>query len=278
MMIARRSFLAALAGFASSPAVSDDRASADIFVFAGQSNIQVNANTTLQNVPSHIMRDAGVHIWDCESNCFVVYEAGINSMQPVQGQIGGVPGNWGPEAEFSHLMRKAFPTRELYIVKFGIGSSQLAASPQVANWSPSGKGDLFDRTEDAILRSKESLKKEGRAPVVRAIVWMQGESDAYAGGSVADAYLENLKGWSIAARKRWGDDSSKLVIGRIFTIWGRTPAANRAVRSAQEAVVRSTPNSVLISNDDSPHDGHFLPDGATKFGRDIFEAVTQTGL
>jgi hypothetical protein len=103
---------------------------------------------------------------------------------------------------------------------------------------------------------------------------MQGESDAYAGGSVAEDYLENLTGWSVAARKRWGDYSTKLVIGRIFTIWGRTPADNTAVRSAQEAVARSTPNSVLISNDDSPHDGHFLPDGATKFGRDIFEAVT----
>jgi hypothetical protein len=274
MMIARRSFLAALAGFASSTALSDDRAPADIFVFAGQSNIQVNANTTLQNVPNHIVRDAGVQIWDCENKCFAVYEAGVNSMQPVHGQIGGVPGNWGPEAEFSHLMRKAFPARELYIVKFGIGSSQLAASPEVANWCPSGKGDLFDQTETAILNAKESLRSQGRFPVVRAIVWMQGESDAYAGGSVAEDYLENLTGWSVAARKRWGDYSTKLVIGRIFTIWGRTPADNTAVRSAQEAVARSTPNSVLISNDDSPHDGHFLPDGATKFGRDIFEAVT----
>src|SRR5258708_29918721 len=62
-MIARRSFLVALAGLASSSASSDDESAADIFVFAGQSNIQVNANTTLQNVPDHIARDVGVQIW-----------------------------------------------------------------------------------------------------------------------------------------------------------------------------------------------------------------------
>jgi hypothetical protein len=275
-MMARRSFLAALAGMASSPLSADDGSAADLFVFAGQSNIQVNANTTLQNVPNHIARDAGVHIWDCENNCFVVYEAGINSMQPVRGQIGGESGNWGPEAEFSFLMRKAYPTRELYIVKFGIGSSQLAASPRVADWSPSSKGELFDLTENAIFNSTQVLKRQQRAPAVRAIIWMQGESDAYEGGSVAQDYLENLTAWSIAARKRWGDESTKLIIGRIFTLWGRTPADNNAVRSAQEAVARSIPNSVLVSNDNSPHDGHFLPDGATKFGRDIFEAFTQT--
>ncbi len=274
-MIARRSFLVALAGLASSSASSDDGSAADIFVFAGQSNIQVNANTTLQNVPDHIVRDVGVQIWDCENQRFVVYEAGINSLQPVRGQVGGVAGNWGPEAELSYLMRKAFPARELYIVKFGIGSSQLAASPRVVDWSPSSKGELFDLTESAIINSKQSLQSQGRVPVVRAIIWMQGESDAYAGGSLAADYLENLTAWSMAARKRWGDDATKLIIGRIFTIWGRTPADNKAVRSAQEAVARSTPNSILVSNDDAPHDGHFLPDGVTKFGRDIFEAFTQ---
>jgi hypothetical protein len=275
-MMARRSFLAALAGIASSPVFADDGNAADLFVFAGQSNIQVNANTTLENVPDHIVRDSGVHIWDCENNCFAVYQAGINSMQPVRGQIGGEPGNWGPEAEFSFLMRKTFPARELYIVKFGIGSSQLAASPRVVDWCPSSKGELFDLTENAILNSTAALRRQGKTPAVRAIIWMQGESDAYEGGATAESYLQNLTQWSIAARQRWGDDSTKLIIGKIFTLWGRTPADNNAVRSAQETVARSITNSVLVSNDDAPHDGHFLPDGATKFGRDIFEAFTQT--
>jgi hypothetical protein len=275
-VIARRTFLAALAGFASSPALSNDRNTADIVVFAGQSNIQVNANTTPQNVPDHIVRDAGVHIWDCENQCFVVYEAGINSMQPVRGQVGGAAGNWGPEAEFSFLMRRAFPARELNIVKFGIGGSQLAGNPEVPNWCPSGKGELFDRTEKTIFDSKQVLQKQGKFPVVRAIVWMQGESDAFQGGPTAEDYFENLMGWSAAARKRWGDDSTKLIIGRIFTCWGRTPADNGIVRSAQETAARTIPNSILVSTDDAPHDEHFLPDGVTKFGRNIFEALTRS--
>jgi hypothetical protein len=274
-MIGRRTFLAALAGFASSPALSNDNNSADIIVFAGQSNIQVNSNTTLQNVPSHIVRDDGVHIWDCENKCFAVYEAGINSLQPVQGQIGGAAGNWGPEAEFSFLTRKAFPAKELHLVKFGIGSSQLASNPLIPNWCPSG-GGLFDQAEKAIFDSKQVLERQGKVPVVRAIVWMQGESDAFNGGPAAKNYFENLVGWSAAARKRWGDDSTKIIIGRIFTVWGRTPAENEMVRSAQEAVTHTIPNSILVSTDDAPHDGHFLPEGVIKFGRDIFEAFART--
>jgi hypothetical protein len=276
VVIARRAFLAALAGLASSPALSDDKRSADIFVFAGQSNIQVNANTTLENVPDHIGRDAGVHIWDCEDKRFATYQAGINSLQPVRGQIGGVVGNWGPEAEFSFRMRKAFPAKELHIVKFGIGSSVLASDPVTPNWCPNGHGDLFSYTEQAIFDSKQILKAQGKVPVVRAIVWMQGESDAFHGGSMAQDYFQNLMGWSVAARKRWGDDSTKIIIGRIFTSWGRTPADNDMVRSAQEMVAHTIPNSILVSTDEAPHDGHFYADGVVRFGRDIFEAFTRT--
>jgi hypothetical protein len=275
-MIARRTFLAALAGFVSSPALCDERNSADIFVFAGQSNIQVNANTTLENVPGHIARDAGVQIWDCENKCFAVYEAGINSLQPVRGQIGGVAGNWGPEAEFSFLMRRAFPARELHIVKFGIGSSELASDPVTRNWSPDVHGELFGQTEKAIFDSKQILESQGKVPIVRAIVWMQGESDAFHGGSVARDYFQNLMGWSVAARKRWGNDSTKIIIGRIFTSWGRTPADNDMVRSAQETVARLIPNSIMVSTDEAPHDGHFYADGVVRFGRDIFEAFIRT--
>jgi ABC-type phosphate transport system permease subunit len=67
---------------------------ADTFVFAGQSNIQVNSTTNRENAPAYVSKDPGVRIWDVETKKFVIYEVGVNSLQPAKWpQNGGAPGN-----------------------------------------------------------------------------------------------------------------------------------------------------------------------------------------
>jgi len=247
--------------------------SADVYLFAGQSNIQVVATTSLQNAPANIKQDPGVKIWDVQSNRFQTYQIGVNSLQPAQWpQNSGLPGNWGPEAEFSYLMRKAHPDTPIYVIKYGIGGTQLAKDLEQIDWSPSSdRNEYFGLVESAVDAAKTQLKNEGKDPIVRAVVWMQGENDAST-DQTANAYEANLREWAAAARKRWGDPESKLIIGRIFMSWGS--AANyKTVRASQLAVVQSTPNSFLITRDPK-NLGHFLPDQVTDFGRDIFDAYS----
>ena len=247
--------------------------SADVYLFAGQSNIQVVGTTNIQNAPANIKQDPGVKIWDVQSERFQTYQIGVNSLQPAQWpQNSGLPGNWGPEAEFSYLMRKAHPDTPIYVIKYGIGGTQLAKDPEQMDWSPSSdRNEYFGLVESAVDAAKTQLKNEGKDPIVRAIVWMQGENDASA-DETANAYEANLRGWAAAARKRWGDAASKLIIGRIFMSWGS--AANyETVRASQLAVVQSTPNSLLITRDPK-NLGHFLPDQVIDFGRDVFDAYS----
>jgi hypothetical protein len=274
MIIARVTTLVFLAYIVVPQSLRATEQTADIFVFAGQSNIQVNSTTTRENAPSYVVKDPGVQIWDVDTGRFATYEVGINSMQPVKSmQNGGVPGNWGPESEFSYLMRKSYPEKSIYIIKYGIGATQLAKEPRGPDWSPSsGRGEFFGQVESAIVRAKAILSAQRKTPVVRAIIWMQGEQDASLGAPISTAYQANLKEWASAARQRWGNPESRLIIGKIFKNWGHTPADNVAVTSAQAAVVKHTPNSILISNDDSPNYGHFLPAQVIKFGHDIFDA------
>jgi carbohydrate esterase-like sialic acid-specific acetylesterase len=147
--------------------------------------------------------------------------------------------------------------------------------PRWADWSPdSDRSEYFGQLEAILKLAKASLTREGLTPVVRAIVWMQGENEAAMGGAVAQAYEANLREWAAAARVRWGDANTKLIIGKIFKVWGKTPADYQAVVSAQLALSESTPNTVFISREPSPDYGHFLPEQTIQFGQDIFDAYT----
>ena len=271
-MIARRSFLLALAGLASSPALSDD-STADIFVFAGQSNIQVNTNTTLK-MCRHIVRDAGVQIWDCENKCFVVYEAGINSLQPVRDRL-AAPRQLGtgsrvflPDAQGASGQRAAY--RQVRDRQFATGEKpparRLVSVQQRRAFRPAEEADF--RTRSRLCSDREKFP-----------------SSAPLSGCKASRTRGRRRGrFTVSSKISGMVGSGAQALGRRFDETHHRPdihdlGANarrqRAVRSAQEAVAHSTPNSILVSTDDAPHDGHFLPEGATKFGRDIFEAFTR---
>jgi carbohydrate esterase-like sialic acid-specific acetylesterase len=191
-------------------------------------------------------------------------------------QNGGVIGNWGPEAEFSYLMRRAHPERNVYLIKYGIGATQLAKDPRISDWSPdSDRSDLFGQVQNIIELAKRSFTLNSRIARVRDIIWMQGENDASAGRPLSSDYSKNLKQWALAARSRWGDNDSRLIIGSIFKAWGHTPEDHKLVVDAQEEIVSVTSNSALISNENVANGGHFTPDQTIEFGRKIFE-ITDT--
>lgn len=255
-----------LLSFASAPV-------ADIFVVAGQSNAQVNVNTTLANVPGYIVSDPGVKIWDRDTSQFLTYGAGTNSLQPTN-QInagGGVAGNWGPEAEFSYRMRQASPSNPIYIVKYAIGNTQLFNSGGPC-WDPAAVGSYFSFVENAIAAAMAALVAQGFVPRVRLIMWMQGEADEQFSAWDA-AYLTNLTALVAAMRIRWGDANTKLIIGRIIPGWA---GSLTGVRSSQVSIGNSNPGLNYWLNCDgfSQVGNHYDATGTPQFGRDNFYHYT----
>jgi hypothetical protein len=265
------STLARLGGAGKAPAI------AELFIFAGQSNAQVNVNTTLANVPAYIVSDPGVKIWDHATQAFVTYGAGTNSLQP-NPNPNGVAGNWGAEAEFAYRMRQAFPAKTVYIVKYAVGSAQLLQSADgltTTDWSPaSAASEYFGIVEADVAAAKATLVALGKSPVVRVVSWMQGEQDAQLSGVATSSYQTNLSAFVTAARSRWSASSAKFLVGRIFTSWG-SAADNTTIRAAQKAVCDADPtNVILLGQDASSNNGHFQPAGAVQFGDDQFLAYT----
>jgi hypothetical protein len=240
-----------------------------IDVFAGQSNAQTNF-TTLAGKPAYIVADAAVEIWNYDTSAFVQYSCGVNSLQPTT-QVdsgGGVAGNWGAEAEFSYRMRLLFPTRPVFIVKYAIGSTRLAADTG-NDWNPSSSAsEYFGRVEAAITAAKAALVLRGYTPIVRTIHWMQGEADA--GNATYDAaYPTNLPALVTAMRSRWGDANTFIVIGRILPSW----ATNPNVRPTQVTVGNASAlNEWLNADRFAVTSAHYNDAGASQFGKDSYYA------
>jgi hypothetical protein len=247
---------------------------ADIFVFAGQSNAQTNF-TTLAGVPAYITSDANVLMWNYDTSAFVTYGAGTNSLQPTT-QVdsgGGVAGNWGPEAEFSYRWRLINPAKKAFLVKYAIGSTSLFPQVGVNNWSETEpQSQYFGRVQDSITAAKAAIVALGLTPVVRMISWMQGEADC--GNATWDAaYPTNLPNVVAAMRTRWGDANTKIIIGRINPAW----AANPNVRPAQVTVGDASPLNQWINTDAyALTNSHFNDVGCSQFGKDTFYAYANS--
>lgn len=131
----------------------------------------------------------------------------------------GDKGRFGPEIGFAHYLRNNQPGRpEIYLIKFALsgqpldagwnggaadGSSWVSAEP-----GPNRKtfypgtsaedpnvGLHYQALMKHVQAALEAIKADGKSPVLRGIVWMQGEQDAKNETS-ADRYdksLERLK-------------------------------------------------------------------------------------
>jgi hypothetical protein len=212
---------------------------------------------------------------------FLTYTAGVNALQPSPNP-NGTAENWGPEAEFSYRYRQQNPTRPLFMVKYAVGSTQLQQSADgltTTDWSQtSDPSEYFGQVAGAIASAKSAIVALGYVPIVRAVIWMQGEQDAGLGGTATSQYQANLTALAAAVRTRWGDANTKFIIGRIFVGWGLA-ADNAVVRAAQVAVGGAdVVRNFCVGNDASSFvGGHFTDAGAAQFGRDTWYAYNSGG-
>jgi hypothetical protein len=254
--------------------VAQARQPAFIDVYAGQSNVQ-SSFTTSGGVPTYIVPDPGVRIWDHDTARFFEYRAAVNSLQPTR-QVDGGGGtweNWGPEAEFSYRIRQADPTTPVFIVKYSLGNTRLAAD-RGNDWSPSSTGsEYFQRVQTAIGRAKATILALGTysSVTVRMVCWMQGEADC--GNARYDAeYLANLTAFETAVRSRWGDANTKLIIGRINHVWELNPNTRRAQVTVGDS---SSLNAWINTDGYSLTSNHFNDIGTSQFGRDVYLAYAK---
>lgn len=117
-------------------------------------------------------------------NCSLGHNTNNGSYTPVKLGQGYSTDRFGPEVGIAEKISALDIEKPVYIIKFAYGGTTLATE-----WrSPSSKntGRLYTSGVDFILEQCKALENMDLYPVIKAICWMQGESDA--SGSSYNSY------------------------------------------------------------------------------------------
>lgn len=111
-----------------------------------------------------------------------------NNFIPVALGQGGQKNSFGPEVGIAEYLSER-KYKSVFLVKYSYAGTSL-----YENWrSPSSggqTGELYKGAVDYVLNAIKVLENTGYTPVIDAICWMQGESDADKSQYIADSYYE----------------------------------------------------------------------------------------
>lgn len=154
----------------------------DLFVMGGQSNMQGWRSDAAQYPNNGIQLDSNIPFyWEA-----VDYASSKGEWETLGPQAGHfLKGHFGPEVTFSRQIKQSRYNPAIF--KYSYGSSNLRDI-----WKPPGKGGLYDKMTTQLKQAIAKLELQGHTVNVRALIWIQGESDADS-DQLAKAYYHNLR-------------------------------------------------------------------------------------
>jgi hypothetical protein len=257
----------------------------DVILIAGQSNA-VGADTHPADLPKDA-GDAQVPFWfrtgdpppdDADSR-----SAGWTTLQPQPlgspkrprngktrqyGNFADPAGGFGPEMGLARHLRAAQPERALSIVKAAFSGTGFS----LKDWNP---GDpcyvaLVNETRAAL----EAAAKSGRSTRLRAIIWVQGESDARAAD--APLYKERLGRMFEALRSDLKAPELKAVMAVNTRFGAGKNAFMPEIVKQQQALAASDPRRCVYVDTaaaTTANAAHYDTAGTLKVGQWMAEAL-----
>lgn len=213
---------------------------------------------------------------------------------------------FGPEVGIADALDEKYPGREFFIVKCAFGGVTLLrdfASPSCAGYDPLSYADqkptindMYDPNDPpragwcynelaGILKdSIRALEKDGYAPKIKALCWMQGESDANLEEATEkyaknyDALLRDLKAEFAAYM-----DKCVFIDAGISTVWERYERINGIKRKYAEkradcVFIDTIAGGLTTLNepDGEPDIGHYDSDSGIKLGHMFADKIAES--
>ena len=138
-------------------------------------------------------------------------------------------------------------------------------------------GYSYKYWSETVCNGLKKFIEQGYNPNIKALVWMQGESDADKDERVANSYLQNLIDLFACMRVELRLPELKILVGEIATNAPQCPYSD-IVRKAQADYCKIDENALLISTKDIPigRDGlQFDGDSDLKLGVKFGEALSK---
>lgn len=251
----------------------------DVYLLAGQSNATGRGDSSdLTGVFSspqsdvlfyyHKTLDASNNILPEDQLIPLAPGAGHGKVSPVNSS------EFGAEVSFGRTMADARPDRNILIIKYSHGGSNLHTQ-----WSPTG--EMFPTLVDTVTAALSDLADNGDSYDMQGMMWVQGESDT--GGTNATGYGANLQNLIGRARTElFGGEDAAFVFSRLSANqYNSIGGGVGTVRDQQQWVEQNVAMTTLIDTDGAafttrPGDMiHFDAAGQVALGEAMAAAMLQ---
>jgi len=186
----------------------------DVFLLGGQSN--AGGRGVISELPdTSVLYNPGIMLY---------HSASINSGQPAYQWTTLRPapnaaGYFGPEIGFGNRMAELYPDRQIAIIKHAVGGTSLGAdwNPGVNSSDISHFGPQYTIFVETVNSGINTLIAQGYTPVIRGMLWQQGERDARYSAQ-GPVYDRNLSHFIKRVRAQFNAPSMPFLFGQVLPV------------------------------------------------------------
>jgi len=191
--------------------------------------------------------------------------------QPMH-QASESPDRFGPELGFASVIKSSLPNSQIAIIKHAHSGTNL-----YAEWNPGQNGNdsahwgfQFTEFVKTVNAGMDSLRQRGYEPIVKGMLWQQGEQEALAVDSISIQYGILLRHFISRVREQFKAPQMIFVYGYVCPPPMSSPGI-RTVRQAQHDIDQDSgmslavPRAFVIPTDDLSHRAN---DKNTKYPKD----------
>ncbi len=245
----------------------------DIYLLGGQSNAEGRALNS--NLPASLQGS------QADVMFFYDVDGSWGTLAPGTGGLSTTGGNasqFGPEVTLGRTLADDNPDRNIAIVKYGVGNTNLHTQ-----WDPddTGADNQYDDFVTTVNNAISTLPA-GVTYSIKGMLWMQGENDAptTSGNGVSTnslAYEAYLTNFISSVRTEFGVPEMPFVIGQLGHLRD-VPVSNTnwtIVQSAQARVAALDPNVAMVINTDLQLKDlvHYNAEGQQTLGTNFAKAL-----
>jgi len=186
----------------------------EVYLIGGQSN--ATGQGYLANMTDTMKIDTRVLIFN--SN-WPSLNSGMPpfTLQPLR-QASESPDRFGPELGFGSKLQQLRPKVQIAILKHARSGTDL-----YKQWNPGNSetdtlnwGKQFKTFVQTVNAGMDSLRKRGYQPVIKGMLWQQGENDADKGDTISAQYAKNLRHFIERVRQQFHEPKMVFVYGYVY--------------------------------------------------------------
>lgn len=224
----------------------------DVFLIGGQSN--ATGQGYVRNIPRSFEVDTTVMFYYSR---YLNGGKGGERWRPLC-QASESEDKFGVELSLGTCLHNEYPDRNIALIKHALSGSNLYEQWNPGNRKGETRGEEYAKFIETVKSGLAQLREKGYTPILRAMVWQQGEADArdIAGMDRSRLYGINLNNFIQQVRLDLGAEDLLFVYGSVMPMAASRFTGRDLVRNAQKEVAEgsgsslSLPGAIWINADD----------------------------